>query len=204
MARELGLNPKKFGGLANHHQERWKAPLPQFIEELYLKRFGKDRPEVVRTIEELAQPKQKRHGPTQQGTTPMAAPSEPDDENDDDCPFGFLKEAQCAADPIAQAPRKTNARQPKLLQASLRARCQWPLLSEAERGDAEMRRSRRRAGRSWSCMISSGSSLPLLVHCVSDLCAFLCDLRASAFRLNLDTLPQGSLPRAQETRVGCS
>ncbi|MFH0924317.1 MAG: hypothetical protein V1872_01575 [bacterium] len=35
MARELGMNPKKFGGLANHKQERWKLPLPEFIEELY-------------------------------------------------------------------------------------------------------------------------------------------------------------------------
>ncbi len=28
MARELGLNPKKCGGLANHRQEPWKLPLP--------------------------------------------------------------------------------------------------------------------------------------------------------------------------------
>jgi hypothetical protein len=27
MARELGLNPKKFGGLANHRQEPWKPSL---------------------------------------------------------------------------------------------------------------------------------------------------------------------------------
>lgn len=41
MAKELGLNPKKFGSLANHKQEPWKAPLPDFIEELYEKRFKK-------------------------------------------------------------------------------------------------------------------------------------------------------------------
>ena len=35
MARELGMNPKKFGGLANTTQEPWKGPLPEFIEELY-------------------------------------------------------------------------------------------------------------------------------------------------------------------------
>jgi|SRR6185295_6070841 len=52
MARELGLNPKKFGKLDNHRQEPWKAPLPIFIEELYWKRFGKERPDVVLTIEE--------------------------------------------------------------------------------------------------------------------------------------------------------
>jgi len=54
MARELGLNPKKFGGLANHKQEPWKLPLPQYIEHLYFKHFGKERPELVMSIEERA------------------------------------------------------------------------------------------------------------------------------------------------------
>lgn len=40
MAKKLGLNPKKLGSLANHKQEQWKAPLPDFILELYEKRFG--------------------------------------------------------------------------------------------------------------------------------------------------------------------
>jgi hypothetical protein len=53
MARELGLNPKKFGGLANHKQEPWKVPLPVFIADLYRKRFGKDRPDDVRPLEEI-------------------------------------------------------------------------------------------------------------------------------------------------------
>ena len=53
MARELGLNPKKFGGLANTKQERWKLPLPEFIEELYLKRSKKSRPENVWSIEQM-------------------------------------------------------------------------------------------------------------------------------------------------------
>ena len=39
MARELGMNPKKFGSLANHKQELRKAPLPDFIEDMYFKRF---------------------------------------------------------------------------------------------------------------------------------------------------------------------
>jgi hypothetical protein len=47
MARELGMNPKKFGSLANHKQEKWKALLPEFIEELYIKRFRKERPDVI-------------------------------------------------------------------------------------------------------------------------------------------------------------
>jgi hypothetical protein len=54
MARELGMNPRKLGKLDNHHQEPWKAPLPQFIEDLYFTRFGRERPEVVRSIEERA------------------------------------------------------------------------------------------------------------------------------------------------------
>jgi hypothetical protein len=58
MARELGMNPKKLGRLDNHHQEPWKAPLPQFIEHLYFKRFGSKRPEVVTSIEERARAQQ--------------------------------------------------------------------------------------------------------------------------------------------------
>lgn len=51
MARELGMNPKKLGKLDNHRQEPWKLPLPQFIEELYLDRFGKRCPDIVMSIE---------------------------------------------------------------------------------------------------------------------------------------------------------
>ena len=51
MARELGLNPKKFGGMANHKQEPWKMPLPLYIEHLYKKKLGKDTPDDVRSIE---------------------------------------------------------------------------------------------------------------------------------------------------------
>jgi len=51
MARELGLNPKNFGSLANHKQEPWKAPLPEFIEDIYEKQFGKSQPDDIRSIE---------------------------------------------------------------------------------------------------------------------------------------------------------
>jgi len=54
MARELGMSPKKLGSIDNHRQAPWKAPLPEFIEQLYLKRFGRERPEVVVSIEERA------------------------------------------------------------------------------------------------------------------------------------------------------
>lgn len=60
MARELGMNPKKFGKLDNHKQEPWKAPLPIFIEDLYFKRFGKDKPENVRSIEQIVKDKKQK------------------------------------------------------------------------------------------------------------------------------------------------
>ncbi len=52
MARELGMNPNKLGKLDNHQQEPWKLPLPQFIEELYFKRFSKLAPDTARSIED--------------------------------------------------------------------------------------------------------------------------------------------------------
>lgn len=60
MARELGLNPAKLGKIDNHRQEPWKAPLPEFIEHLYRKSFGKDRPDVVLSIEERARKDEKK------------------------------------------------------------------------------------------------------------------------------------------------
>lgn len=64
MARELGMNPNKLGSIDNHDQEPWKEPLPQIIEHLYQKRFGRERPEIVVQIEQharqLAQKKAER------------------------------------------------------------------------------------------------------------------------------------------------
>jgi hypothetical protein len=64
MARELGMNPRKLGSLANHDQEPWKAPLPVFIERLYQRRFRKAKPDRVLSIEdrvgEIAAKKAKR------------------------------------------------------------------------------------------------------------------------------------------------
>jgi hypothetical protein len=53
MARELGLNPDKLGKIDNHKQEPWKAPLKEFIEEIYFKRFNKSGPEFVRSLEQI-------------------------------------------------------------------------------------------------------------------------------------------------------
>jgi hypothetical protein len=58
MARELGLNPAKLGGIANSSQELWKVPLSQFLEQLYLKSFGISRPVRVISLEELISQRQ--------------------------------------------------------------------------------------------------------------------------------------------------
>lgn len=54
MARELGLSPKRFDSMANHKNQSWKLPLPEYIEALYEKAHGKTRPDVVQSIEEMA------------------------------------------------------------------------------------------------------------------------------------------------------
>lgn len=53
MARELGLNPDKLGKIDNHKQETWKAPLPQFIEDIYFKRFKREEPETVKPLKQI-------------------------------------------------------------------------------------------------------------------------------------------------------
>lgn len=53
MARELGLNPDKLGKIDNHKQEPWKAPLPQFIEHIYFKRFKREEPETVKPLKQI-------------------------------------------------------------------------------------------------------------------------------------------------------
>lgn len=60
MARELGMNPKKLGKIDNHDQEPWKMPLAQFIEHLYFKRFGEERPDVILSIEDKIRKDEKK------------------------------------------------------------------------------------------------------------------------------------------------
>ena len=76
MARELGMNPKKLGKLDNHDQEPWKLPLPEFIRKLYFKRFGKERPDAVRSIEETAAAKQAKKQ-AKKGPSKASIPSGP-------------------------------------------------------------------------------------------------------------------------------
>lgn len=91
MARELGMNPKKLGKIDNHEQEQWKVPLPRFIEQLYEKRFGKARPDVVVTVEQRMAAKRKKKEErraqrklesapgegSRRAATPMSAPAPP-------------------------------------------------------------------------------------------------------------------------------
>jgi hypothetical protein len=60
MARELGMSPKKFGKIANEKQEPWKAPLPAFIEHIYFKRFGRNRPVDAKSVEEVFRGKREK------------------------------------------------------------------------------------------------------------------------------------------------
>jgi hypothetical protein len=80
MARELGLNPRKLGKVDNHRQEPWKAPLPAFIEDLYRRRFKRDAPVDVRSIEEGLQAAARKQAAKRQAKAlrPEAqAPSKP-------------------------------------------------------------------------------------------------------------------------------
>jgi len=43
MARELGMNPHKFGKIAPNKHEKWKVPIGEFIERIYSKRFKRER-----------------------------------------------------------------------------------------------------------------------------------------------------------------
>ena len=53
MARELGLNPRKFGSLADTRASPWKAPLADFIAHCYYKAHKRHTPEVARSLEQV-------------------------------------------------------------------------------------------------------------------------------------------------------
>lgn len=55
MARELGFKPDSLRKIDNHKQESWKTPLPQYIENLYEKRFRREKPEVVKSLKQQLQ-----------------------------------------------------------------------------------------------------------------------------------------------------
>lgn len=92
MARELGLNPKKFGGYANHQQESWKMPLSDYLEHLYQKRFGRRAPEQTLSLEEnFAQQQRKKQESKERkqadAPKPAAAAAVEQPIYDDEIPF---------------------------------------------------------------------------------------------------------------------
>jgi hypothetical protein len=44
--------PGRLDACSSHAQEPWKMPLRQYIQHLYFKRFGKERPDEIPSIEE--------------------------------------------------------------------------------------------------------------------------------------------------------
>jgi hypothetical protein len=74
MARELGMNPKKFGSLANQHHESWKIPLQEFIVQCYRKSFNRLEPEHVRSLEELMEAEEMRRKRKQERRDQKTAP----------------------------------------------------------------------------------------------------------------------------------
>lgn len=71
MARELGMNPKNLGRMANHKQQPWKMPLPRYIEHIYKKQFGKDTPDDVRAIETKVREKRHRKNVKTEQSAPL-------------------------------------------------------------------------------------------------------------------------------------
>jgi hypothetical protein len=91
MARELGLNPRKFGSLANGQQEPWKRPLSEFIEHCYHKRFGRTTPEHVQSLEDVVKRAEGRRSERRARKTNRAvAPTGP--QRSDDGPSEKLTE----------------------------------------------------------------------------------------------------------------
>ena len=57
MAKELGMNPRKFGSMAPNKSELWKGPLGEFIEECYCKRFKNREPTIYKPKDKSANKK---------------------------------------------------------------------------------------------------------------------------------------------------
>ncbi len=87
MARELGLNPRKFGGYANNGQELWKSPLGEYIQHLYFKRFKKEQPDRVISLEEQAQGIQRKKEDKKALKLARQAPEDNQSEKEGENPF---------------------------------------------------------------------------------------------------------------------
>jgi hypothetical protein len=84
MARELGLNPRRMGGYAGNANEPGRLSLGEFIESLYFKRFRKELPDSVQTIEQLAAAHEEKRADRKAAKLQNAAASSQDDSDADD------------------------------------------------------------------------------------------------------------------------
>lgn len=77
MARELGMNPKKFGSLATEKQQPWKAPLEDFVANCYFKQFNRFESAPVLSFEQLIEADElKRKRKRERKVSELAAQSE--------------------------------------------------------------------------------------------------------------------------------
>lgn len=49
----IGSESRQTRQIDNHQQEVWKTPLPQFIEDIYFKRFKREEPETVKPLKQI-------------------------------------------------------------------------------------------------------------------------------------------------------
>lgn len=59
MAMELGINPHKLGSMGANPHEKWKSPLPDYLEEIYEKRFGRTEPKSVRSFVQMVEDRER-------------------------------------------------------------------------------------------------------------------------------------------------
>ena len=52
------MNPKRLERIDDHRDKEWKLPLPEYIQSLYQKRFGKEQPDSDLSVEERVRQKE--------------------------------------------------------------------------------------------------------------------------------------------------
>ncbi|MCC9655246.1 hypothetical protein [Rhodopirellula halodulae] len=104
MARELGLEPRRFPSYADIKDQPWKKPLKEFIAALYLKQTGRDQPETIYTMEELAAQHVARRLAKKQAKAERLASGEDSPAVTDSAPQSPIKTESGDSQPAAQTP----------------------------------------------------------------------------------------------------
>ncbi|HBJ35752.1 MAG TPA: hypothetical protein DDZ51_13605 [Planctomycetaceae bacterium] len=102
MARELGLNPRRIGGYAGNEKDPDRLSPGEFIEALYFKQFRKAQPDVVQTIEQLAEMHEEKRAERISAKLAQAAPASPDASVDEELVDEELP-------PLGQTPSQTGS-----------------------------------------------------------------------------------------------